>query len=776
MNIPFNDDWLFTFDYERGFDAAEKVRLPHTVKELPYNYVDCKDYQTVCGYQKSFFVPDDWSDKLLSLRFDGAAHSAVVYCNGEEVAHHDCGYTAFEVDLTSHISFGAENTVTVKLDCRESLNVPPFGFVIDYLCYGGLYREVSLLVRSVGFIGDVLIENTALREIKVRISTERKLRHSSLLSSVIDADGKTVATARGHEFKLSLPDARLWSPESPYLYTLKVCRLDAQQRLIDEKSLRFGFRTAEFKKDGFYINGSRLKLRGLNRHQSYAYVGYAMPKSMQVLDAKILKNELGVNAVRTSHYPQSQHFLDRCDELGLLVFTEIPGWQHIGDAAWKEQAVDNTEEMIRQNMHHPSIILWGVRINESQDCDELYRRTNKLAHRLDSSRQTSGVRYLEKSSLLEDVYAFNDFSHFGTNAGLKPMRKVTSDKSKPYLVSECNGHMFPTKPFDDEAHRLSHALRHAKVLDAMYASGDICGIFPWCMFDYNTHRDFGSGDAVCYHGVMDMFRNPKLAAAVYASQSDDTPCCTVSSTMDIGEHPAGYIGSVYVFTNADFVRLYKNGIHVADYYPAKDKYPALPHPPVVIDDFIGNMLETVEGYDSETSAALKECLLAVAADGMSNLSPKIMLKLAKLMLFKGLSFSDGYELYGKYVGNWGGEATVWRFDAIKNAEVVASVTRKPGVVPHIVSEASSYTLTEAATYDVSAVRIRAVDKNGNVCPYYNEPVTLEAKGAIELIGPSVISLKGGCGGTYVKSTGQVGEGVLTVNGSELKFKVTKDAE
>ena len=427
-------------------------------------------------------------------------------------------------------------------------------------------------------------------------------------------------------------------------------------------------------------------------------------------------------------------------------------------------------------MHHPSIILWGVRINESQDCDELYRRTNKLAHRLDSSRQTSGVRYLEKSSLLEDVYAFNDFSHCGTNAGLKPMRKVTSDKSKPYLVSECNGHMFPTKPFDDEAHRLSHALRHAKVLDAMYASGDICGIFPWCMFDYNTHRDFGSGDAVCYHGVMDMFRNPKLAAAVYASQSDDAPCCTVSSTMDIGEHPAGNIGSVYVFTNADFVRLYKNGIHVADYYPAKDKYPALPHPPVVIDDFIGNMLETVEGYDSETSSALKECLLAVAAGGMSNLSPKIMMKLAKLMLFKGLSFSDGYELYGKYVGNWGGEATVWRFDAIKNAEVVASVTRKPGVVPHIAAEASRYTLNEAATYDVSAVRIRAVDENGNVCTYYNEPVTLEAKGAIELIGPSVISLKGGCGGTYVKSTGQVGEGVLTVNGTELKFKVTKDAE
>ena len=174
-----------------------------------------------------------------------------------------------------------------------------------------------------------------------------------------------------------------------------------------------------------------------------------MPKSVQEFDAEILKSELGVNAVRTSHYPQSQHFISRCDELGLLVFTEIPGWQHIGDADWKQQAVKNTDEMVRQYMHHPSIMLWGVRINESQDCDELYRRTNAVAHTLDSGRQTSGVRYIEKSHLLEDVYAYNDFSHCGDNAGLKPKKSVTTKKNNGYVVSECNGHMFPTKPFDD---------------------------------------------------------------------------------------------------------------------------------------------------------------------------------------------------------------------------------------------------------------------------------------------------------------------------------------
>lgn len=768
MTIPFNNNWLFTSDYDAGFDNAETVRIPHTVCEIPYNYIDCQDYQMLCGYKKSFFVPADWQGKRMLLRFDGAAHDATVYCNSKLAAHHACGYTAFTADLTEFLKFGQENTVTVRLDTRENLNIPPFGFVIDYLCYGGLYRDVELEVRNSAYIKNVRIENTGLRDISVSIDTSGKLKVGKLVTEVIDADGKVAASAMGAKFKLTVPDGKLWSPDNPYLYTLKAKIVDGDT-VLDEKSYRFGLRTAKFENDGFYLNGKKMKLRGLNRHQSFAYTGYAMPKSMQRLDADILKNELGVNAVRTSHYPQSQHFIDRCDELGLLVFTEIPGWQHIGNDAWKDQAVENTREMVMQYMHHPSIILWGVRINESQDDDVLYKRTNAVAHELDRSRQTSGVRYIEKSSLLEDVYAFNDFSHSGDNAGLKAKNSVTSNKRRPYLVSECNGHMFPTKAFDDERHRLSHALRHAKVLDAMYAADDICGIFPWCMFDYNTHKDFGSGDGVCYHGVMDMFRNPKLAAAVYASQSEENPCCVVSSSMDIGEHPAGDIGSVYVFTNADSVRLFKNGLLVKEFYPDSESYPALPHPPVVIDDFIGDLLETQENFDAKTAEQLKECLYAVAKYGTSALPPKYLLKLGKLMLLKGLKFSDGVELYGKYVSNWGSEATEWRFDAVKNGEVVKSVIKKPGQKAHIEVEVSSTELYEGDTYDVAAVRIYARDQLGNSAVYYQEPVILSCSDGLEIIGPHVISLMGGCGGTYVKTTGITGHTELMINDIKVGF-------
>ena len=138
-----------------------------------------------------------------------------------------------------------------------------------------------------------------------------------------------------------------------------------------------------FRADGFYLNGKKTFLRGLNRHQSYPYIAYAAPESLQRQDARILKNELHCNAVRTSHYPQSQYFLDECDRLGLLVFTELPGWQHIGDGAWKDRACAMLREMLLQNRNHPSIILWGVRINESVDNDEFYTRTNQIAHALD---------------------------------------------------------------------------------------------------------------------------------------------------------------------------------------------------------------------------------------------------------------------------------------------------------------------------------------------------------------------------------------------------------
>jgi beta-galactosidase len=335
----------------------------------------------------------------------------------------------------------------------------------------------------------------------------------------------------------------------------------------------FGFREAEFRDDGFYLNGEKVKLIGLNRHQTYPYIGAAAPKRLQEKDADIIKYELGCNIVRTSHYPQSPHFLRRCDEIGLLVFEEIPGWQHIGDEDWQGISLRDVEAMIVRDRNHPSIVLWGVRINESGDNTAFYTRTNALAHKLDPTRQTGGVRYWQHSEFLEDVYTFNDFSN-----------TVQEPVQTPHLVTEFNGHMFPTKSFDQEERLVEHALRHARIQDKQMGMEKVSGAIGWCAFDYNTHKEFGSGDRICYHGVMDIFRLPKYAAYFYESQIDPAHHVVLQAATLFarGERSVGGVDPLVVFSNCDEIEVYRGKHLQGRYTPDREQFPHLPHPPFVI--------------------------------------------------------------------------------------------------------------------------------------------------------------------------------------------------
>ena len=758
------NNWEFTPEWFDGFvngeGSGEAVRLPHTVKEIPQHYADHQSYQMVCGYRRKLDLGKELTGKRLFLQFDGAAHIATVYVDGVELAQHRTGYTAFRVDITDAVTLGGENWLAVKLDTTENGEVPPFGFVIDYLTYGGLYREVWLDIREQSYIEDLYITTPSLTTLKIK-PTLCNADGCIVLVELLKGERQLVRKAfkAGGVITIDCPNVKPWDTEHHILYTCRVSLLKVG-RVLDVQEHKIGFRTAEFRADGFYLNGKKTFLRGLNRHQCYPYVGYAVPEKLQREDARILKEELSCVAVRTSHYPQSQHFIDECDRLGLLVFTEIPGWQHIGGEAWKEQAVQNTREMVLQYRNHPSIILWGVRINESQDDDELYRRTNAVAHELDPSRATSGVRYLEKSSLLEDVYSYNDFSHTGNNPGCKPKKTVTPDENKALIISEHNGHMFPTKPFDTWQRRQEHALRHARVQDDAAADGDHAGCFGWCMFDYHTHKDFGSGDRVCYHGVMDAFRNPKLAAALYASQGDGEIVLAVGSTMDIGDYPGGQIGDIHVFTNADSVSLYKNGNFVTRL--SDGGWKGLNHGPMVMDDTVGQLLETQEGFDKKKADLLRTCLLAIQKHGLAGMTPADAARIGYAMVKYGLKYSDAVDLYGKYVGNWGGEATVWRLEAEKDGEVAAVYTCCPSAKLHLEVTPSHTELREGDTYDMAAVRIRILDENGNAAPYAQIPVQFVLEGNAELVGPAVVTAEGGMTGTYIKTIGKSGKAKLTI--------------
>lgn len=804
--VYLNDDWKFAESFTEQmltweFDDSSmvSVRLPHTVKETPFHYFDEHCYQMVSGYRKRVTVPKEWRGKQVLLTIDGAAHESEVYWNGKKVGEHHCGYTAFTMDISGALIFGEENVLVVKLDSRESLNVPPFGFVIDYMTYGGLYREVWLDIKGENYLEDVFVRSNVtlsghqfgagkadkaelISEITVNEPTEGiSLRQS--LRKKGDAKYRLLRESRMAEgnadkkCRLQIPveNVELWSIETPVCYEVKT-ELLKDGVILDEKIVITGFRAAEFRQDGFYLNGEKVRLRGLNRHQSYPYVGYAMPESMQKMDADILKYELGVNAVRTSHYPQSHYFLERCDEIGLLVFTEMPGWQHIGDETWQKQAIQNVEDMVKQYRNHVSIILWGVRINESADNDAFYQKTNETAHKLDPSRPTGGVRAHKKSSLLEDVYTYNDFLHDGKTKGCEKKADVTPDETKPYIISEYNGHMYPTKAYDWEEHRVEHAMRHVRVLDAVAKEPDIAGSFGWCMFDYNTHKDFGSGDRICYHGVMDMFRNPKLAAAVYECQQEGHPVLAVSSSMDIGEHPGCNRGETYIFTNADRVRMYKNDRFIKEYRREDSPYRNLLHGPIVMDDFIGDAIAEKESFKPAQEKGIKEILNAAARYGTSNLPKSVRFTALKLMLFYHMKPEQAVELYNRYVGDWGGVSTVYRFEAIRDGKVVKTLIKEPMHQAHLAVTVSHRELWERSTYDVAAVRIAARDENENILPFYNDTVKLSLEGPAELIGPKVVSLQGGMGGTYLKTIGQAGCAVLRIKGEgaepvEVEFTI-----
>ncbi|MCM1308169.1 MAG: glycoside hydrolase family 2 protein [Butyrivibrio sp.] len=783
-----NNDWSFAERFAEEMTAPDyddckmnKVRLPHTCKETPFHYFDERIYQMVCGYRRVFYAEEGWRGKTLTLTFEGAAHESEVFLNGEKIGEHHCGYTAFSMDIGDYVKYGEDNVLAVRLNTKEDGNIPPFGYVVDYMTYGGIYRDVYLEIKNPCHLEDIFLwSEVSLKQPKARLHTQATLAGGASCSlrqyirkkgeetyrllgeaEITEADAGKNGAPKEEQLCFAISGVELWDIENPTLYEIKT-QLLTGNAVEDEKVITFGFRRAVFLKNGFYLNGKKIKLRGLNRHQSYPYVGYAMPSSVQRLDADILKRELGLNAVRTSHYPQSHDFLDRCDELGLLVFTEIPGWQHIGDAAWKEQAVRNVEDMVKQYRNHASVILWGVRINESADDDAFYRRTNEAAHRLDPTRQTGGVRAHKKSSLLEDVYTYNDFSHDGKHKGCESKKAVTSDMEKPYLISEYNGHMYPTKAFDCEEHRAEHALRHANVLNRAALEADVAGSFGWCMADYNTHKDFGSGDRICYHGVLDMFRNPKLAAYIYASQQEKEPVLALTSSMDIGEHPGCNRGDTWILTNADSVRMYKNDRFIKEYRREDSPYKGLRHGPLLIDDFIGDAIEKNEAFKPSQAKGIKDALNLTARYGLSNLPKSVYLTAVEMLAVYRMKPTQAVELYNKYIGDWGGTATVYRFEAIKDGRVVKTMVKKPPKEVRLWAQADHRTLSEDRSYDVAAVRIRALDESGNLLSFFQEPVLLGTEGPIELIGGNVISLKGGMAGTYVKTAGESGKAALVL--------------
>lgn len=782
-----NFDWKYSDSFKDemildSFDTSslETVNIPHTNKEIPFNYFDENDTCFVsCYFLDLELLKEDISSSML-LEFDGVSSYAEVFVNGKRVGEHFGGYTQFSFDIANFVIEG-KNRIVVKCDSTEREDIPPFGKVVDYLVYGGIYREVRLIALEKNYIKNIFIKSLDPMAkdkpfdvtLPLNNKDEEKLR--AVLS--ISFDGKRVATCENTTSTSSMvlsgvvENGLLWDTESPNLYEFSV-DLYCKDKFIDCLKTDFGFRKCQFTKNGFFLNDKKIKIRGLNRHQSYPYVGYAMPKSMQEEDATFLKNVLNVNLVRTSHYPQSQHFINMCDKIGLLVFTEAPGWQHIGGEAFKANFLNSVREMVEQYINHPSIILWGVRVNESRDDDELYIESNKIVRDIDPTRQTGGVRNFAKSHLYEDVYTYNDFVHDGKMAGLSNPSKITSSINSPYLVTEHNGHMYPTKRYDQEKKRIEHALRHARVLDSAYANPQIAGAIGWCMSDYNTHKDFGSGDKICYHGVSDMFRIPKLGASTYISQGDK-PYLMPATTMSFGDYDGTFMGGMYLFTNCDTVKLYKNDKLVDTYFKEGQILKNLPHPVFFIPDTVGNLLVDDGILKKADSERLKKVFRVVADKGMNYLKLKHKLTILHILLKYKMTMDEGMNLFLTYLATWGEKESVFTFKGYINGEEVCQTNLSATTHTKLNLDISKTVLNHDITYDVSCVKITCVNQNGTVLPYCFDAITLETEGDIQLIGDKNQALIGGALGVYVKTI-KKGEGKLKIKHQNQTHEISFD--
>lgn len=739
-HIPLNDRWRFRLGFDKSWleetptEGFREVELPHCSVELKNDYFEPNDMRSLSTYIRTLVVPASYDGCKLSLAFEGADSYAEVYCNGMFVTAHK-GSTPFTADITAPVKFDYPNILLVKTDARVKKDVPETSKTL--LQYGGIHRKVELVIQEGPAIDDVAVIAGTGPDVTADVTLGEYYPDTTVEGIVTDADGvevgalpvKSVLGDRVHLVG-SCSAYQLWTPDSPALYTLTVT-LRSGDQILDAVNVRFGFRTAAFFRSGFRLNGKKVKLIGLNRIDSYPGIGRAEPDSLAASDARLLKR-LGVNAVRTVGLP-AKAFIETCDEIGLMVIEDFGGDGSIGDARWKSTLIDNISETVLRDRNSPSVIAWGVRVNNSPDCDELYFKTTQKAHELDPTRAAVGSRSFMGSRLYEDVFGFNETRRRGLS---RP--KKTAGLTIPYIVTEHAA--VPCNNFDPVAVRLEQAYAHLDAVDKMLGSNAIDGCFGSSFNDYYTLRHRGSGDSVCHTGVTDGYRNCKPAAYAYMSQSDAEPVLYPVEPLSNDL----FDGKLTVFTNCDYVRLFRGESVVGEFYPDRKRYRHLPHPPVVIDDFIGGLL-AAEGLDDKKAKVVKALLHRVRRKGFLSIG-RLGRFVARLV---GVGMDGLKKLADKYVY----ALVSYRLEGVKNGETV--VSRSVGYAPqsgnahHMAIECGMPEIRDG--YEMIAVSVTAVDGFGTVLTHDNSPVRVAASGSVAVVGNDPRNFNGGMTGFYVKS-------------------------
>lgn len=606
-NILINQDWNFRFSHQVDKNSSRRVDLPHT-----WNAQDAlsgkPDYKRGIGnYDKKLFIRSEWKGKRLFLRFEGANCVSNVFINGKQIGEHRGGYGAFIFEITDKVNYGKNNTVLVRVNNGEQLDVMPL--VGDFNFYGGIYRDVHLLVTEDICIspldyaspGVYLFQQhvgekqaAVLARINLSNGTEHPRQATLRLQVkegdkvVYQADKKvTVAphtSVQPEEMSFTLLNPRLWNGrEDPFMYQT-VITLVKDGKEIDKVEQPLGLRYYATDADrGFFLNGKHLPLHGVCRHQEWAEVGNALRPMHHEEDTRLML-EMGVNAIRLAHYPQATYMYDLMDRNGIVTWAEIPfvgpgGYADKGfvdQPSFRENGKEQLKEMIRQHFNHPSICFWGLfnELKENGDNPlEYIKELNVLAHQEDPTRPTTSASNQGGAiNFITDNIAWNRYDGWygatpatlaswldKTHQAHPEIKIAISEYGAGASIYHQQDSLVQTSPgswWHPENWQTEYHIQNWKIISERPY---VWGSFVWNMFDFGAaHRTEGDRPGINDKGLVTHDRKVKKDAFYfYKANWNPEPMVYIAGRRSVNRVKP--VTEVQIFSNCAEVTLKVNG-------------------------------------------------------------------------------------------------------------------------------------------------------------------------------------------------------------------------
>lgn len=646
--------WLRSADPQTG----TPVDLPHSWNEQDTFQSAMRYRQGHGSYQRSFRIPSDDArshDLQWELVSEGFYGVGDLWLNGRRVCTIDGQYLGFRIDVTDRLNPATDNVVGIRLDNDYHPHVLPGKKMPDFLLHGGLAGQIHLEAHSLLHIAadslrarcaDPLASRPTL-QVAVIVRNDGTTAQRTCVAFTLAGPGGDVVQDQATEpvdilpgaeqelaCSFSVSDAQRWSPDHPALYHV-VARLISDDTIQDASEKRFGIRAAEFRKDGFFLNGTRLRLRGANRHECMPGFGNALPRHVHRMDARLLK-EAGLNLVRLAHYPQHPDFLDACDEFGIMVYAEIASWKSVRPGPWGRAAVRQMRAMLHRDRHHPAVILWGMG-NESRS-GIVFRALHRMVQQMDPTRATIyAENHLHRGARRRTL---NIPDVLGVNYELDRLADAAAlSRQGAVLVSECSN--CPRSFRGDGTAERDQVETYERDIESVEGRAETAGYCLWSFNDYPTQRKHR---IIRCPGIVDAWRLPKPAAFYLRARHDAKPFVHLDADWHAGE--TGSPRNVLILTNGTRVTVAINGRIVADQDCARRVQLELPFEAgdlVVTANHGGvTVSDTVRSYGGATQLALEleDSDDAVRAGGTTSALCRVL------------------DADGQWVRNWTGELRV----------------------------------------------------------------------------------------------------------------------